>query len=720
LKNTPQKRESGQVMSKQQLKTTGLGMSLELGLSKRAIGVVVVSLLALTGIVGVSQEAKADTSHCTPGDITLPIDGGKVVIETKAQLMHFSISQDLYRSSEIVLRPSIGDSFDVSDCTWIPVGGVVVDGSGDIVELPFTGTFDGAGSTVIFSPANVAVIGRRGFFGLLENAVVSGLQLEGTVTGPDWSRIGGLAGVARNSEIENSSFKGTVSNDDVSRTGGLVGEAINTSISNSSFEGFIILAGEASRAGGLVGLAENSTITNSRSDADISSTLDDDGNIGGLVGRADNSYIGASSSTGNTQVAGEYVGGLVGQLNSSTVHDSNSDSNVTSTNNTVGGLVGYAGNSTITNSRALNSLVSGGLKVGGLIGEAQNTYLERSSATATVTGTQEVGGLVGYLNGPLSASFSSGSVNGVVSVGGLVGFVLQDFGTIANSYSTATVDAPTAGGFHTAGGLVGWLSDPAPVTNSWSKGAVVGLNPGGLIAFGTPSTVNGSFWDTQTSGQMSSPGGGTSKTTADMTSLSTFTAATWQIVSGWQTYDDSTRVWGICSAVNEGYPFLLWEYTTNPCATAPTDSGSGSSSGAVAAGPVVVPEAAVTPRTIKQRSIRPASGDRPARLLGKSLNRDVLFVADSTRLSAEARKSLRQAARLAKASDGKVAVTGFAAMTNRGSAYEKSVALKRARVVARFLRAKGFDDWIYFHGLSGRQGQAFEGDPRRVEIRILK
>jgi outer membrane protein OmpA-like peptidoglycan-associated protein len=131
-----------------------------------------------------------------------------------------------------------------------------------------------------------------------------------------------------------------------------------------------------------------------------------------------------------------------------------------------------------------------------------------------------------------------------------------------------------------------------------------------------------------------------------------------------------------------------------------------------------VPE--VVPSTVRQVTIRKATDTKPARLLGKSLNKDVLFVADSTRLSPEARKSLRQAARLAKASDGKAAVTGFAAMTNRGSAYEKSVALKRARVVARFLRAKGFDDWIYFHGLSGRQSLVFDGDPRRVEIRILK
>jgi outer membrane protein OmpA-like peptidoglycan-associated protein len=147
--------------------------------------------------------------------------------------------------------------------------------------------------------------------------------------------------------------------------------------------------------------------------------------------------------------------------------------------------------------------------------------------------------------------------------------------------------------------------------------------------------------------------------------------------------------------------------------------GPGSSSGFSVTAPIVLPEAVVTLRTIRQPTVRQATDNRPARLLGRSLNKDVSFVADSARLSPEARKSLRQAARLAKASDGKVAVTGFAAMSNRGSAYERSVALKRARVVARFLRAQGFDDWIYFHGLSGRQGQAFEGNPRRVEIRIL-
>jgi outer membrane protein OmpA-like peptidoglycan-associated protein len=161
----------------------------------------------------------------------------------------------------------------------------------------------------------------------------------------------------------------------------------------------------------------------------------------------------------------------------------------------------------------------------------------------------------------------------------------------------------------------------------------------------------------------------------------------------------------------------LWKLTI----ASVTDSPPPTSSGSVYVAPVVVPEVVpVVPSTIRQTTIRKATDDKPARLLGTSLDKDVMFIADSAKLSPQAKKSLRQAARLAMASDGKVAVTGFAAMTNRGSSYERSVALKRTRVVARFLRAKGFDDWIYFHGLSGRQSLAFEGAPRRVEIRILK
>jgi hypothetical protein len=237
------------------------------------------------------------------------------------------------------------------------------------------------------------------------------------------------------------------------------------------------------------------------------------GTLGTLVGFiASSGVVSYSHSSGSVSGTGN-LGGLVGVSKGSISHSSAAVT-VSGTGNSVGGLLGFNEGGSVSHSHATGSVTSTGQLVGGLVGYSDSVggtgggSISASSATGAVTGTEEVGGLVGYLDGPLSASFSSGSVNGDRSVGGLVGYVLQDFGTIANSYSTATVAAPTPDGFHTAGGLVGWLSDPAPVTNSWSQGTVAGNDPGGLIAVGTPSTVNGSFWDTQTSGQMSSPGGG--------------------------------------------------------------------------------------------------------------------------------------------------------------------------------------------------------------------
>jgi LPXTG-motif cell wall-anchored protein len=255
---------------------------------------------------------------------------------------------------------------------------------------------------------------------------------------------------------------------------------------------------------------------------------------------------------------------------------------VSSTDNSVGGLLGFNDGGSVSNSHATGSVTSAtGDRVGGLVGFSDDNgvpgggAISASSATGAVTGAEGVGGLVGSLDGPLSASLSSGAVNGVKSVGGLVGFVNNSRGTILNSYSTGTATARTSSGFYTVGGLVGFLSQDVPVTNSWSSGSVVGDDPGGLIAFSdTPTTANSSFWDTQTSGQASSPGGGTAKTTAQMKLFSTFETATWKIVSGWQIYDASTRVWGLCSGVNSGYPFLLWEYSTNPCGSPPSSSSA--------------------------------------------------------------------------------------------------------------------------------------------------
>jgi hypothetical protein len=69
---------------------------------------------------------------------------------------------------------------------------------------------------------------------------------------------------------------------------------------------------------------------------------------------------------------------------------------------------------------------------------------------------------------------------------------------------------------------------------------------------------------------MSDTGKGVGKTTAQMKEIGTFTAAGWAISNGWVASNPSgtpAKIWGICSQVNGGYPFLLAEYSADPCIT---------------------------------------------------------------------------------------------------------------------------------------------------------
>jgi hypothetical protein len=101
-----------------------------------------------------------------------------------------------------------------------------------------------------------------------------------------------------------------------------------------------------------------------------------------------------------------------------------------------------------------------------------------------------------------------------------------------------------------AGGLVGYL-DSGTISNCYSTGAVSGSNVGGLVGYKIiGSIIVSSFWDVNTSGQVTSAGG-TGKTTAEMQTLYTFTSA------GWDFYTDGDPAdWFI--QINE-YPILTWQ-----------------------------------------------------------------------------------------------------------------------------------------------------------------
>ena len=147
--------------------------------------------------------------------------------------------------------------------------------------------------------------------------------------------------------------------------------------------------------------------------------------------------------------------------------------NITGTSN-VGSLVGW-NRGTIMNSYSTGD-VSGDVRVGGLVGDNQDGTITNSYSTGDVSGDVRVGGLVGdNQDGAITNSYATGGVSGNNILGGLVGDNQE--GTIINSYATGDV----SGDGSNVGGLVGDNQD-GTITSSYATGGVSGNNIlGGLV-----------------------------------------------------------------------------------------------------------------------------------------------------------------------------------------------------------------------------------------------
>lgn len=307
-------------------------------------------------------------------------------------------------------------------------------------------------------------------------------------------------------------------------------------------------------------------------------------------------------------------GGLAGSLGrggSPKIENVFVSGTVEATNGRAGGLIGsiflWGSNTKILDTRAHVS-VKAKTDAGGLVAYVDGALITRSAATGTVEGKQDVGGLVGYFEsgGDITFSYASGNVTGAAALdssektGGLVG---ASWGSISNSYARGDVvssdqeQADNIVNRRTIGGLVAEAESASSIEKAYSTGQISfderenpAASSGGLIGtiIGSPS-ITASAWDTQTSGLESSAGGDGVEglETGDMTSFDTFASPprSWAIVAGWEPFDAPDKVWGICPAgsdnvVNDGYPFLLWEYDSNPCVNeSDTVLGGGSAPG---------------------------------------------------------------------------------------------------------------------------------------------
>jgi hypothetical protein len=159
----------------------------------------------------------------------------------------------------------------------------------------------------------------------------------------------------------------------------------------------------------------------------------------------------------------------------------------------------------------------------GLAGVVENLILQ-VNLTETVNMVY-CGGICGTNYGAIIKCATEGSINNILQTGGIAGY---HFGQIEDSYSTASVN-----GYY-AGGIAGYAQD-AEMDHCYAAGAIIGIgHTGGLVGYDLSSIITDSFWDTQTTGQPTSPGGGVGKLTAEMKTLSTYASAGWDFENVWK------------------------------------------------------------------------------------------------------------------------------------------------------------------------------------------
>ena len=460
------------------------------------------------------------------------------------------------------------------------VGGLV-GYSGDydtiITNSYATGSVSGSsnvGGLVGFNGVGGSANGGYGTIGTVSNTYATG-----SVSGS--TNVGGLIGANSSGNISNSFWNVTTSGQSISAGGAPLTTAQMRSAAN--FTGFQFTATPGASGNSWVIVDANGTLNNAGGAAgatfpmlasEYSTQIDNAHQLQLMAMNTAASYtlgqnIDASATRNGTDVWGS--SGFVPIGNPSTAFSGvfdGQDHAITSltinqpTANDVG-LFGHIGSAAaVRNVGLIDSKVRGSRNVGALVGFVDDAAtVGNSYATGNVSGSSNVGGLVGENESAISNGHASSSVSGTSNLGGLVGW--NNAGTISNSYATGGVS-----GGNSIGGLVGYNNNGGKVDNTYAMGRVTGSSAvGGLVGYeGVSGEVSNGFWNVTTSGRSTSAGG-TPLTTAQMQSAASFTGFHFTTTPGasgnnWVIVDTDGTLNNAGGAAGATFPMLASEYST--------------------------------------------------------------------------------------------------------------------------------------------------------------
>lgn len=315
---------------------------------------------------------------------------------------------------------------------------------------------------------------------------ISGCTNEGRISGA-YNFAGGIAGYAGGStSVSDCANAGDVSGS-FGNVGGVVGYAVDSaSVSDCTNDGAV--SGGGSGVGGIAGGAWDSvSVSGCTNDGTVSG---DSSSVGGVVGGTGDS-VSVSGCTNAGEVSGKNnTGGIVGRAvadssnGSATgvaVEDCVNRGDVSVTDSYVGGVVGELSNtntegSVLTVRRCGNEgdVTSDGNRAGGVAGinycgsSSAKNVLESVYNAGSVSGTTDVGGIVGSGYGSISMAYNVGDVSGTgSSVGGILG----------RNYNTSAEEPTVLSACYNAGAVT-WLSDGVYVDG----GALAGYLGGSTYA----------------------------------------------------------------------------------------------------------------------------------------------------------------------------------------------------------------------------------------------
>ena len=452
--------------------------------------------------------------------------------------------------------------------------------------IAFSGTFDGGGFAIRNLTIDTGGKTRKylGLFGLVEGAgreVVANLRIENaSITAASRATaVGGVCGHLWYGTIRDCQVNATVSGgSDSEWIGGLCGISEGGEIRNCNVTGTVQVGTMSTAVGGLCGTNWEGVL------ADCSATGSVAGGegtkyIGGLCGENTAAYTrdaiavieycqaDVDVSASGSSPAGDHsisMGGLCGGNYASYIGRSYATGTVTATNQdfwSAGGLCGSDILGVIEFCDA-TGVVQADWGAGGLCGSERGGEIFGCSASGAVTGGIQagyLGGLCGWLDygGTIRSSRATGPVTAgdyAYFLGGLCGVNGDDEDSSASSILDCYARGSVTGGVGASkvGGLCGMNTATGTIQRCYATGQVIGSDLVGGFCGDDDGTVAACFWDTESSGTAASAGAGAvGRTTSQMQTQGTFTAADWDFApdTGW---------WKMVGDV-PGYPVLYWE-----------------------------------------------------------------------------------------------------------------------------------------------------------------